>query len=154
MKKALSFLDFLAIYCNILIEQYQYLYWILENSSININIGNLIDLYLCCDTLMKEIVLAVFSFVERYRLETCSFPFQFYPCNMASMVYNSWTKIKKPKLYSLYHMVHIIWSIWYGPYDMDHIIWSFMDYEKYHITWAILYGPILYRFINRRSPQS
>ena len=81
---------------------------------------------------MKEIVLAVFSFVEWYRWETCSFPFQFYPCNMASMVYNSWTKIKKPKLYSLYHM--------------DHIIWSFMDYEKCHITWAILYAPILYRF--------
>ena len=50
------------------------------------------------DTLMKESVLAVFSFVEWYHWETYPFLFQFYLCNMASMVYNSWTKIGMPEL--------------------------------------------------------
>ena len=27
-------------------------------------------------------------------------------------------------------MVHIIWSIWYGPYDMDHILSEFGELEK------------------------
>ena len=65
------------------------------------------------DTLMKESVLAVFSFVEWYHWETYPFLFQFYLCNMASMVYNSWTKIGMPELIAVINLQAALCLLFY-----------------------------------------
>ena len=41
--------------------------------------------------------------------------------------------------YGPYDMDHMIWTIWYGPYDMDHMIWTiwYGSYDMVHIIWTM-----------------
>ena len=53
------------------------------------------------------------------------------------------TQSKLLKFRSIHYLVHIIWSILFGPYYLVHITWSILlgPYYLVHIIWSILFGP-------------